>query len=179
MSVIPGLPDPPATHPASPQRARGDCTECSGTGRSPQRGSHSGSPQRYYSTSPPVGVAYTGSPPGAYGSYAVGAGGYSTGAVGGGIPGYRSPRSQYSAANYNSQANYNTNYNAQQYSQAPVTPSYGGGQMMYGGGSPGGHLAASPGTPSPPAPGERLTGEGESPRRLRAWGPPHTLNGAP
>ena len=146
-----GLPHPPTTHPASPQRAQDVCTECNGTGHSPRRHREgSGSP---YSPGSPVGSMARMQP--VY--------------IHQGISGYRSPAVPIAAV-------------------PPSAPVYDSPVMPIGNTSPILYHSASPeytrsisgsphysGAGSPPPPGLALAGDGESPRRLRAWGAPHSV----
>eukprot|EP01060_Flectonema_neradi_P000898 TRINITY_DN10530_c1_g1_i1.p1 TRINITY_DN10530_c1_g1~~TRINITY_DN10530_c1_g1_i1.p1 ORF type:complete len:148 (+),score=16.29 TRINITY_DN10530_c1_g1_i1:53-496(+) len=143
-----GMPQPPTTHPASPQRAQDICTECNGTGHSPRRHREgSGSP---YSPGSPVGMAR---------SQPV--------YIPQGISGYRVPSVPItavppSAPVYDSPV---IPISGVQYVHS-VSPEYTRSMS----GSP--HLS---GAGSPPPPGIPLAGDGESPRRIRAWGAPHSI----
>eukprot|EP01064_Diplonema_japonicum_P013769 TRINITY_DN2131_c0_g1_i3.p1 TRINITY_DN2131_c0_g1~~TRINITY_DN2131_c0_g1_i3.p1 ORF type:complete len:187 (+),score=29.67 TRINITY_DN2131_c0_g1_i3:42-563(+) len=172
MSVVPGLPPPPSTHPASPQRNREG---------SPHSG-YAGSPVAGYAASPYVGGSphsgYAGSP----NRYVdderlreearhreiaqhIGSG---IGAQDG-ISGYRSPRSSYQPVNVGIPAA-SPVYDSPVYPVAPVSGISASPQ--YYGGSPMSHShTPSVGTPSGPP----MSGEGESPRRIRAWGAAGTL----
>eukprot|EP01059_Diplonema_ambulator_P011149 TRINITY_DN21122_c0_g1_i1.p1 TRINITY_DN21122_c0_g1~~TRINITY_DN21122_c0_g1_i1.p1 ORF type:complete len:204 (+),score=8.22 TRINITY_DN21122_c0_g1_i1:13-624(+) len=203
MSVVPGLPPPPPTHPASPHRNREMST-------SPR--SYSGSPGGYAAGGyggeyAPHAVGYShghvGSPGGEFGrgydeekmkeemrhrevaahiSRGIGCGSGSPGSHHSGSPsygasnyqsgiaGYRSPR-QYQPVNVGVPASHPVydspvhpiGYSNVSHAYVPATPQYTGSPQ---------HHVPSPGTPTHPV----TPGEGESPRRIRAWGASGTLH---